>query len=994
MQKGYLSFLIYHLLLSAAFAQLRVSSPVPRMVFQRTLANKAVITVAGVAPAAATRIEARFVPLAIGQGEVTPWIKLDRLPASSSFLGQATVSAGWYRLDVRAKAGASVLAETHVNRVGVGEVFVIAGQSNVYGGFERAISAINDRVSCVDFRQDSLSEQLLPLQFSHISYGTNLGPSQPAHLWGSLGDSLVRRLNVPVLFLGAALGGTSSSQWQQSAAGLVGSTPGQSVYRRLGAVLLHYVARTGARAVIWHQGESDINTDAETYFTNIKFIIEKSRQQLGGYVLPWLVSRVSYIGGQTNSRVIAAQNRLITDVPSVFAGPATDSITGPQNRPDGVHMQGAGRTRFVVSLNQSLSDSFFQQAIPFTPQNESALITSGYTLPLTRRPGETLAVASVRSNPSEADNQYITQVIRVSDGATVYESAQSVDNPILITLPTDLPDGQYRLRTLSTHPVLTGTLGEPFTVRQSAAPVAPLPILRQPISGGLADSALQRFAYRYESTSHGFYAMVQASTSMEVRLQRLDGGPFTDTNWNPVVSSSQEPDYWDFADFNYLRNYPPIAMATGGVEPGRYRLSVRRQGTTGDGLWFEMRLLDGRTILYYPMEPVAAIPPVLTPSTSPVASTCLSGSFNVAIDVTDGPLNSGNVYSVRLSDGDGSFADETIIGSGSSSPVSVTLPASLPPGDHYRIRIVASDPAVASAPSESLTICGVSGLSADLSVLLQTNSRTPKLGQPVTFTLVLNNAGPGTAKGVMATSRLPDGLDFVGASSPTVQANATEVIVNAGTLTRGTSQPFVFQLKASRAGSFVTAAQITASSQTDPDSQPNSGTGDGQDDAAQVALRTSDGNGSLSVSPNPNQTPLPSVETNQPPVDSTKADLSLDLVSSRLYTESAIPVSLSAIVSNRGGASVTNVDIQVELPDGWSLTNTTGLTLSGQAASGTLAQVPAGSSATLVLSVRGSRTGTLKAQIAGASLTDPDSTPGNGYANGEDDEATLTLRVR
>ena len=85
------------------------------------------------------------------------------------------------------KAGSTPLAQTQVNRVGVGEVFVVAGQSNAFGGIQRVPSAVDDRVMCVDFRQDSLSEQLLPLQFSHISYGTNIGPSQPPHIWGLLG---------------------------------------------------------------------------------------------------------------------------------------------------------------------------------------------------------------------------------------------------------------------------------------------------------------------------------------------------------------------------------------------------------------------------------------------------------------------------------------------------------------------------------------------------------------------------------------------------------------------------------------------------------------------------------------------------------------------------------------------------------------------------------------------------------------------------------------
>ena len=106
-----------------------------------------------------------------------------------------------------------------------------------------------------------------------------------------------------------------------------------------------------------------------------------------------MVARASYINGQTSASVIAAQNRLIGEVPNVFAGPATDSIIGSQNRPDGVHFKDAGFVQFTNSWDQSLTYAFFTDAIPFAPANESSLITSGYTLPLTRRPGETLVAA-------------------------------------------------------------------------------------------------------------------------------------------------------------------------------------------------------------------------------------------------------------------------------------------------------------------------------------------------------------------------------------------------------------------------------------------------------------------------------------------------------------------------------------------------------------------------------------------------------------------------
>ena len=583
-----------------------------------------------------------------------------------------------------------------------------------------------------------------------------------------------------------------------------------------------------------------------------------------------------------------------------------------------------------------------------------------------------------------------------TDGTIAHESPASTDNPLLVVLPASLPDGTYRLRTRSTNPNTTGAPGEPFTVWQSAAPTLALQnLLRVPVTSGTADAALLRVGYRYEPDSHGFFFMVRADVPVDVRMERIDGGPFSDSDWHPALPSSQFPDYDEFADFYYLRNYPPTSFGVGGVAPGRYRLSVRRQGDAGAVVWFDADLLGGRVILYQPMEPVAVISPVVT-ITSPATSTCMSSSdqsFPVVIKVTDGSPGAGNVFSVRLSDASGSFVNETVIGSGSASPIQATLPASLPFGTSYRIRVVASNPAVASAPGEPVSICA----DADLSMTMRVSNRTPAVGQPVTLMLMLMlmliNAGPQATSSVMAGSLLPDGLLFVDSASPAVSASPGSVTISAGVLATGESLSAAFRVRATRPGGFVTTAQITASSTTtDPDSQPNSGTGDGQDDAATADLRTADGMGALTVSPNPNQTPLPPVQSNQPPTNPATTDLSL--TTDRPTPGQNEVVQLTLTVANRGGANASNVAIQTLLPAGWQLTEPNGLTVNGQTVTGTIASVSVGSSATLLLSVRVSGTETVQAQITDADPADPDSTPGNGHTNGEDDTARLDIRVR
>jgi uncharacterized repeat protein (TIGR01451 family) len=530
-------------------------------------------------------------------------------------------------------------------------------------------------------------------------------------------------------------------------------------------------------------------------------------------------------------------------------------------------------------------------------------------------------------------------------------------------------------------------LSEPFTITQSAPASPSLTVLHRPVQGGTADTGLQRFTYRYEPGSHGFYSLIASSVPVEVRLQRTDGGSFSDSGWNVAPPASQAPDYDTFAGFNYVRNYPPVSFGNGGVEPlGTYRYSVRAQGSSGPGMWYDITFLGGRVILYQ-VETIPPVPPVVSIDNLPI--TCLSGAISVSVSVSEGSLNSGNLLSVKLSDNNGSFANETTIGNSTSSPVSATIPASLPPGNQYRIRVVASNPAVASAPSMVFSLCA--GM-ADLSTTLSLNTRTPAINQPITLTLVIANDGPEAASNVIAQSVLPAGMEFLDTPSSSVSASASAITIHAGTVEAGNWLPFSYRLRATQPGSYALAAQITASSKTDPDSQPGSGTGDGQDDAATVDFRTPNAGGQFYASPNLNQVPLLPVASSQPPTDSAKADLSLSLSSSNLVVAPNQTITFTLSVYNRGGSTATNVSLQTLLPTGWQLTDTNGLTVNGQTVTGSIGSITAGSSGTLTLSVQVSGTGTLQAQIATASPSDPDSTPGNGYANGEDDTASISVR--
>lgn len=286
---------------------------------------------------------------------------------------------------------------------------------------------------------------------------------------------------------------------------------------------------------------------------------------------------------------------------------------------------------------------------------------------------------------------------------------------------------------------------------------------------------------------------------------------------------------------------------------------------------------------------------------------------------------------------------------------------------------------------------------ADLSLNWKVSNRTPIIGQPLTLTLTVQNAGPCNVSNVTVINRLPPNIRFDSSASFTLVGTATEVLsttLPAILSNQSVSRQYIAH--ATAAGQYYNATEITASSSPDPDSQAGSGTADGQDDAATVDFRTRDGGTGLFVSPNPNQVPLPTVASNQPKPDTALADLSLFISASKRVVSPGQPVSFTITVRNRGGATATNITIRDVLPTGLQFVSApAGVSSVSGVVSGTIGQLPAGQEASLsfTTSVTSGTFIQTSAQIMNATPGDPDSTPGNGTTNGEDDAATTDLRV-
>lgn len=297
-----------------------------------------------------------------------------------------------------------------------------------------------------------------------------------------------------------------------------------------------------------------------------------------------------------------------------------------------------------------------------------------------------------------------------------------------------------------------------------------------------------------------------------------------------------------------------------------------------------------------------------------------------------------------------------------------------------------------SAPSQLAVNAG----QADLALSMAVDKRVLTAGDEVTYAITVTNKGPCDPGPFSWRDRLPANVQFLSSTDNLSLANNELTSSITAGLAPNSSLTQRFRARIAQSGYYLNAAEISTSTRIDPNSVANSGTADGQDDAATVDLRTVDGGSAVYASPNPNQTPLPAVQSNQPIPDPTRADLSVQLQASRRAMRTGQPVTFTLTVSNRGGATATGITVGQTLPAGLSFTaSDSGMSVANGLVQGSIASLAAGQSATLTFVATANATGNqnVMAQIVGASPADSDSTPNNGYTNGEDDTAQVEVRV-
>ncbi|HTA95009.1 MAG TPA: sialate O-acetylesterase, partial [Verrucomicrobiae bacterium] len=323
-------------------AKVSLISPTDFQVLQREKKSAGTIVVEGILETSTNnlvkpdKLEVRFTGKSLDGDLPDNWRSLPMNPHIPHFRAALQAPAGgWYRLELRLSGGGQTVFETNVEHVGVGEIFVIAGQSNSANHGEEKQKPKSPLVVAFG------NGRWQPAGDPEPGASGKKGSFMPA-----FGDAMAEKFNVPIGIVAIGEGSTSVREWlPKNDAMILPPTTGKNtiltssnswvsagdLFNRIISAQ-QMLGADGFRALLWHQGESDSHQPVANeispaiYRQYLQRVIESSRAA-AGWRVPWFVAQVSYHNPEDTStpELRAAQKSLVTDG-IALAGPDTDTL--------------------------------------------------------------------------------------------------------------------------------------------------------------------------------------------------------------------------------------------------------------------------------------------------------------------------------------------------------------------------------------------------------------------------------------------------------------------------------------------------------------------------------------------------------------------------------------------------------------------------------------------------------------------------------------------
>jgi len=341
---------------SRAVASLVLSTPLDYQVFQRQTLRRGVVRILGRSNVAAGRAEVRILGQSLAGPLPAKWYPLSLEPSTGEFHADLDIAAGgFFAVEVRAWRGRREIARVRVLHVGVGEVFVVSGQSNSTNYGE--VRQVTETGMVTTFNGEAWrpANDPQPGVQDSSAKGSFIPP---------FGDALYRRYHVPIGIASVGHGSTSVRQWLPAGENVeVMPTMTRYVARGSDGSLtsdgtlfdglmerIEQLGPHGFRAVLWHQGESDSHQlpeheiTADVYRRMLEEVILASRKR-AGWEIPWFVAQATYhTPSDTSCQQIRDAQESLWRTGIAIQGPDTDTLTSEyrQNNGQGTHMNDAG----------------------------------------------------------------------------------------------------------------------------------------------------------------------------------------------------------------------------------------------------------------------------------------------------------------------------------------------------------------------------------------------------------------------------------------------------------------------------------------------------------------------------------------------------------------------------------------------------------------------------------------------------------------------------
>jgi hypothetical protein len=273
-------------------------------------------------------IKARVALESTGES-VIPWTECRVLDEENWEVTLEKVPAGGlYRIetqmDYEGWDGLSVTRGDMVHWVGVGDVFVIAGQSNAAG---RAKNPVEDMPELgIHVLRSSARWELASHPLGETTAAVHVGHFEnhnPGHSpWLHFAKRLRRELGYPIGLVPCAYGGSPLRWWNPDENG--------ELLKNMLAMLGDYAIKP--KAVLWYQGEAEgFENSADTYLERFASVVAHTRKALEQPELPFItvqLNRCVETKGEEMDRqwgmVREAQRQAAHTIPQVAVVPASD----------------------------------------------------------------------------------------------------------------------------------------------------------------------------------------------------------------------------------------------------------------------------------------------------------------------------------------------------------------------------------------------------------------------------------------------------------------------------------------------------------------------------------------------------------------------------------------------------------------------------------------------------------------------------------------------